>query len=168
MSEKEKIAYASAKPTEEILSLFQMAKELDADGLGNPEILERGGHYLVENESKINFKGLSRKKYSEIYEGVLPASFKVRINDSELYSKMVRVIQNAYNIKRVMTPFLMRITLSAYIDYLEKNSIKNFTEKEIKVSKEDNNLLKLKAISLIVNLENKEHLEQIINSLEEE
>ncbi|AWI03474.1 hypothetical protein [Clostridium drakei] len=164
MSEK----YASAKPTEEILSLFKRAKELDADGLGNPEILERGGHYLVENESKIDFKGLSRKKYHETYKGVLPASFKVRINDSELYSKMVRVIQNAYNIKRVMTPFLMRITLSAYIGYLEKNSTENVTKKEIEVSTEDIDVLKLKAISLILNLEDKEHLEQVINSLEEE
>lgn len=166
MSEKENYAYASVKPTEEILFLFQMAKELDADGLGNPEILERGGHYIVENESRIDFKGLSRKKYPIIYEGVLPASFKVRINDSELYSKMVHVIQRAYNIKRVMTPFLMRLTLSVYIGYLENST--NVIKKEIEVFADDIDALKLKAISLILKLEDRERLEHAINGLEEE
>jgi hypothetical protein len=37
-------------------------KTLDADGLGNAEVLERAGHYLIENEETIDFKLISRKK----------------------------------------------------------------------------------------------------------
>ena len=167
MSEKEKILYASVKPTVAILSLFERAKELDADGLGNPEILERGGHYLVNNRTKIDFKRITRKKNPENYTGTLPASFKVRINNSELYAEMINVIREAYNIKRVMTPFLIRVTLSAYIEHLE-NSVNGVTHQQgIKVLSDDIAALKLKAISLILNIEDRECLIHTIKSLEE-
>lgn len=162
MNINQKILYASVKPSEEIIFLFEKAKELDADGLGNSEILERAGRYLVENEASIDFKLLSKKKNYSIHLESLPASFKVRINDEKLYSQMQDVMSRAFNIKRIMTPFLLRVTLSAYVMYLETPS--SF----IAENDSDNiNALKLEAISLITKIiDDANKLEKVIEMLE--
>jgi hypothetical protein len=162
MQKEKRIPYASAKPTVELLGLFQQVEKLDVDGLGRAEIYERAKRYLVENEDKIDFNNLPRRK-KEKYDGDLPSSFKVRINDEELDSKVNKIIRDKYNINRVMTPFKIKIVLSAYINYLEGFEDSNSK----KIYKESDNLdsLRVKAISLIIKA-NDEQLNSIIEALE--
>lgn len=113
-----RVLYASLKPTEAILGLFEEAKRLDADGLGNAEIFERAEHYLAENGEWIDLKAYSRKP-AAVYSGVVPSSFKVRINDPDLDARINEILKKAFDIKRLMTPFKLRIILQAYIDHLK-------------------------------------------------
>lgn len=161
MDEKEKIAYASAKPTEELLSLFERAKELDADGLGKAEILERAELFMVEKRKSICFKNLSKNELNLNYSEELPTSFKVRINNEELDSKINNILKEEFNISRLMTPFKLKIVLSAYINFLQ-----NTEENVIKGNKADTSIdtLRIKAISLILKAD-KELLKSIIASL---
>lgn len=157
----EKIFYASAKPTEELFGLFDYAQSLDVEGLGKAEILERAEHYLVENKDKINFKNISKSKLEINFSGDLPSSFKVRINDEILDAEVNEILKYAYNINRIMTPFKLRIVLSAYINFLQNT--------EENVSKEKNpdtsiDTLRIKAISLILKAD-KELLKSIIASM---
>lgn len=154
--------YASAKPTMEILGLFQQAEKLDVDGLARAEVYERAERYFVNNEEKISFKTLPRKSIK--YKGDLPSSFKVRINDEELDLKVNEIIRNKYNIKRVMTPFKFKIVLSAYLEHLE--GVEENYSQEANGNNNDSNLLRIKAISLILNTKD-ENLDSLLELLEE-
>lgn len=161
-----KTLYASAKPTTELFGLFQYAEKLDVDGLGKAEIYERAERYLVKNKDTIDFRSLSRKRKKPVeYDGDLPSSFKVRINDSELDSEVNDVIKEKYSINRVMTPFKIKITLSAYIDYLE--GVASLLDAENSVKSENADSLKVKAISIILKA-NDEKIIEIIEKLREE
>lgn len=161
--QKDKISYASAKPTMELLGLFQQAEKLDVDGLARAEVYERAKRYFVENEDSIDFKNLSRCKRIR-YDGDLPSSFKVRINDEELDSKVNMIIRNKYNINRVMTPFKFKIVLSAYIYYLEE--VEDNYNEQLSKKIDTSDSLKIKAISLILKANN-EQLHSLIKVLEE-
>ena len=155
--------YASAKPTTELLGLFKQAEKLDVDGLARAEVYERAKRYLVDNEKKINFKTLPRSKGIK-FEGDLPSSFKVRINDEELDQKVNEIIRDKYNIKRVMTPFKFKIVLSAYLDYLE--GVEDNYNEEVSKKINDSDSLRIKAISLILNTKD-EKLVSLLEILEE-
>lgn len=162
MNKDKRIPYASAKPTMELLGLFQQAEKLDVDGLARAEIYERAKRYLIENEDKIDFKSLSKKKRSK-YSGDLPSSFKVRINDEVLDSEVNEIIKEKYSINRVMTPFKMKVVLSAYIDYLE--GVEDNLNEELSEKSNDSDSLRVKAISLILKA-NDERLISLIEALE--
>lgn len=143
MNDNKKIIYASAKPTEELFGLFDYAQSLDVEGLGKAEILERAGRYLVKNKERINFNSISKSKFKTSYVEELPSSFKVRINDEGLDAKVNEILKTEYKISRIMTPFKLRIVLSAYINFLQNT--------ERVVSKEPDtsiDTLRIKAISL--------------------
>ena len=164
MEKKEKILYLSAKPTSELLGLFQQAESLDIDGLARAEIYERAARYLVENKDKIDFNNLPRRKKPR-YNGDLPSSFKVRINDGELDSQVNKIIRDKYNINRVMTPFKMKVVLSAYIDHLE--GVEYTFNKEFSEESNVVDSLRVKAISLILKTKDSAKLLSIIERLEE-
>ena len=164
MNENKKITYASTKPTEELMFLFQKAQSLDINGLGYAEIFERACHYLINNETSINFENLLKRKYSGKYHGTLPASFKFRINNIKLHENIINLIRKVYNLKRITTPFMIRVCMSAYINKFENS----FTDNGVKdISSNDIEKIKLKAISLILNCNNNSMLEKTIKSLEE-
>ena len=139
----EKITYASAKPTTEIFALFEYAQKLDVNGLGKAEILERAEHYLVENKDKINFKNLSKSKLEINFSGALPSSFKVRINNRNLDAEVNKILKDSYNINRIMTPFKLRVVLSAYVIFLQ-NSEENVSKPDFSIHR-----LKTEAISIV-------------------
>lgn len=114
---KEKALFASIKPSAEILGLFEEVQSRDAEGLGKAEILERAERYLVENSSRIDLKRLSRKPGTP-FSGALPSSFKVRINDTILDCRVNEIIKKDFGITRIMTPFKLRLVLSAYLAHL--------------------------------------------------
>ena len=146
----EKILYASAKPTQDLLGLFEYAQRLDADGLGKAEILERAEKYLIEHKGEINFKKISRTKIENTFNGVLPSSFKVRINNVELDSDVNEILKDVYNINRIMTPFKIRVVLSCYIHYLLRDKA------ECEVNENPSlDTLKIQAISLLLKAEEK-------------
>ena len=154
--------YASAKPTMEILGLFQQVEKLDVDGLARAEVYERAERYFVNNKEKIKFKTLPRKSIK--YDGDLPSSFKVRINDEELDLRVNEIIRDKYNIKRVMTPFKFKIVLSAYLEHLVGVE-DNFSE-EVNGNINYSNSLRIKAISLILKIKD-EKLASLLELLEE-
>ncbi|WP_310603715.1 hypothetical protein [Anaerosporobacter sp.] len=163
MDEKEKNFYASAKPTVELFALFQRAEELDVDGLGKAEIYERAQRYLIKNKESVNFKSLSKKQEWK-YDGDIPSSFKVRINDMGIDMKVTDIIKDEYAINRVMTPFKMKITLLAYIEHLEATGI--FEDEWNKEETKSIDELRVQGISLVLRA-NREQLEMIINKLME-
>ena len=164
MQNDKKITYASAKPTAELLGLFQHAEKLDVGGLARAEIYEQAKRYFVDNEDKIDFKNLSRGKKIK-YVGDLPSSFKVRINDEEIDSKVNMIIRKKYNINRVMTPFKIKLVLSAYIDYLE--GVEDSLNEVLSKKSYDSDSLKVEAISLILKANDKQ-LVSLIEIMEEE
>ena len=159
MNDNEKIVYASAKPTEELFALFDYAQKLDVSGLGKAEILERAERFMVKNKERINFKSISKSKFQMDYVGEIPSSFKVRINDEDLDSEVNDILRTEYKINRIMTPFKLRIVLSAYIKHLENDSEDSCSEKGDYIDS-----IRIKAISLILRA-NKELLETVILSL---
>lgn len=160
MSDNVKIVYASAKPTEELFALFDHVQRLDVNGLGKAEILERAERYLVSNKERINFKSLSKSRIKMSYVGELPSSFKVRINDEDLDANVNEILKAEYKINRIMTPFKLRIVLSAYILHLENDFEESCGENEESIDS-----IKLKAISLILRENNNELIESVILSL---
>ena len=160
MEKDKRNSYASVKPSEELLGLFQQAEKLDVNGLARAEIYERAERYLVENQDKIDFKHLSKGEKIK-YDGVMPSSFKVRINDAEIDSKVNTILREKYNIFRIKTPFKLKVVLSSYIDYLRGA--------EIKICKSNNlDAIRIKAISLVIETNNEQLLSSIIKKLEEE
>ena len=159
----EKIVYASAKPSEELLGLFEYAQKLDADGLGKAEVLERAEGYFVKNKEKINFKEISHKKVETTFSGVLPSSFKVRINNIEIDAEVNEILKKTYNINRIMTPFKLRVVLSSYINYLLGSSCEGEV-RDVKNSSLDT--LRIRAISLLIKADENE-LKSIIREKSE-
>jgi len=161
MDKEEKIFYLSAKPSSEIFGLFQEAERLDADGLARAEIFERAERYFIENFKKIDFQNLS-KRIKTNYDGELPSSFKVRINNLEMDEQVNDLIRDVYKINRVMTPFKLKLVLKAYIEHLKGVECKK------EFSSELNNVdsLKVKAISLIIDIDDVNNLILIIDKLE--
>ncbi|MBP3559100.1 MAG: hypothetical protein J6K49_00350 [Clostridia bacterium] len=118
-----KNVYASLRGTPEILSLFQRAKDLSDIGIDNHTIFLRAEEFFVENFNTINFNKLNRKKATYKYEGVVPSSLKIKLNDS-IDAKVESILKERYNIKVVQSPWKIRIVLLAYITYfLEKQPI---------------------------------------------
>lgn len=119
---RNRIVYASVKPTEETLTLFETAKFCDVEGLGNSEILERACHHLMNSYMSLDFsKYIKRTVYKS--QSSLPSSFKVRVNNISLYQDVVDLLRRVYKVERVHTPFLFRIVLSIYIDSLQNSTI---------------------------------------------
>lgn len=159
-----KVYYASAKPTKDLLALFDYAAKLEITGLGRAEIYERALRYFVENEKVIDFNSVSKRHKLE-YEGNLPSSFKVRINDYQLDLKVNEILRKKFNINRIMTPFKMKVVLSAYIIFLE--GVNNTNETILSMKDSDLDSLRIKAISTIIKL-NKNQLTSLISMLEGE
>lgn len=164
MKNNNKIYYASAKPTKDLLALFDYAEKLEITGLGRAEIYERALRYFVENEKVIDLNSVSKRTKLE-YEGNLPSSFKVRINDYQLDLEVNEILRKKFNINRIMTPFKIKVVLSAYISFLE--GVNNTDQTNLSMKDTALDSLRIKAISTIIKL-NKKQLTSLINILEGE
>lgn len=133
------VLYFSAKPTEELLALFELAEKLDAPNLSRADILERAEHYLVEQHPDL--REAAQKRWNLSFTGTLPMSLKIRINNPTLDTIVNDYIMEEFNITRLKTPFKLRLLLSAYVGYLEGSKPKETEPESLSA-------LRLKAISL--------------------
>ncbi len=154
---KNSILYFSAKPTADILALFELAEKLDAPNLSRADILERAEHYLIEQHPDL--KLAAQKKRSLTYTDTLPMSIKIRINNPTLDSMVNDYIMEEFNITRLKTPFKLRLLLSAYVDYLEGS-------KPRETEPESLSALRLKAVALALEA-SEETLTKMIAMMEE-
>lgn len=163
MNEEDRIIWASAQPKAELLGCFQRAAELDATGLGNAELFERAERYLRGNHESIDFRALARLKPPS-YDGPLPSSFKVRINDPELDTDINEILRSGFHISRIITAFKMRIVMLAYVHWLEGNG--SAVPAPASPGEAENlHTLRLRAISLILSASS-DTLTNIIEELE--
>lgn len=117
MSE-DKTYYASVQPTVELMGLFEEVASLDVDGLGKAELYQRAERYFVENAKALDIRKLNSERKETSYSGKLPTSLKLRINDIQLDNEINQILVDTFTITRVMTPFKMKLVLSAYLKYL--------------------------------------------------
>lgn len=125
----EKERYASVRPTDELLTVFELVKRVDdAQDMDRQAIFDRAMRYVVGLTDKSVLKSIARKKFKCMKMGEIPASLKVRVNE-DLYEKIVAIFREVFKIDRVKTPYLMRVTLMAYLTHIDQEMI-SFDESE--------------------------------------
>lgn len=146
--------YASIRPTWEHISLFEfIGINESAQDKDRPAITERAMRYIESLDNyKSVLKSAARQKIEKIEDLEIPASLKVKV-DSQLFNAIIDKFRETFNIERVKTPFLMRITLMAYWQYI--NSDTEF----IQEIKEPNDNISL--ASSVRNEGNRESLNQV-------
>ncbi len=110
--------YVSVQPTATIISLFERIFELEGgvEGFDRQAIFNR----VLLHTKELTDKQLitAAKKVIRVEErDDLPTSLKVRTN-CELLDDVIEKFKDVFKISRVKAPFLMRVTLTAYYNYL--------------------------------------------------
>lgn len=112
--------YVSVQPTATIITLFERIFELEGgvEGFDRQAIFNR----VLLHTKELTDKQLitAAKKVISVEERDdfhLPTSLKVRTN-CELLDDVVEKFKDVFKISRVKSPFLMRVTLTAYYNYL--------------------------------------------------
>ena len=110
--------YVSVKPTTTIITLFERIVEMEGgvEGFDRQAIFNRVLLYtkdLTDNQ----LIAAAKKVISVEERNDLPTSLKVRTN-CELLDDVVERFKDVFKISRVESPFLMRVTLTAYYNYL--------------------------------------------------
>ena len=110
--------YVSVKPTTTIITLFERIVEMEGgvEGFDRQAIFNRVLLYtkdLTDNQ----LIAAAKKIISVEERNDLPTSLKVRTN-CELLDDVVERFKDVFKISRVKSPFLMRVTLTAYYNYL--------------------------------------------------
>ncbi len=154
------ILYASLKPTPELLALLERLQALEPPHLSYSDILERAQRYLLSVKDEIDLKTVSAKHFNYIFNGTVPLSLKIRILDADLYKAVGDLIAEQFGITRVVTPFRLRIVLTAYLMHLEGSA--EATPAAVQPAPSDDvNLLKLELLSSIIKTNNKDKLIEI-------
>lgn len=115
------IKYASVRPTEELLTVFELIKSVDGEqDLDRNSIFDRAMHYVLELDvhERIILKHVAKQKMKTMEIEEIPASLKVRV-DPILFDKTVELFRQVFQIKRIKIPYLMRITLMAYLIHIQ-------------------------------------------------
>lgn len=139
--------YASIRPTWEHISLFEVISANEAaQDKDRPAVTERAMRYIESLDNYKNvLKSAARQKIDKIEGLEIPASLKVKV-DSQLFDVIIDKFKDTFNIERVKTPFLMRVILMAYWQYINSDItfIQEIIEPEDNISlassvqKEDN------------------------------
>lgn len=117
----ENIRYASARPTKELLTAFELIKRIEvAQDINRQAIFDRAMRYVVGLGYKNVLKSVAKKKIEIIETVDPPVSLKVRV-DEDIFDETVKIFQEVFEIERVKTSYLMKVTLMAYLNYLEKD-----------------------------------------------
>lgn len=114
--------YVSVKPTTTIITLFERIVEMEGgvEGFDRQAIFNRVLLYskdLTDNQ----LIAAAKKVISVEERDDLPTSLKVRTN-CELLDDVVERFKDVFKISRVKSPFLMRVTLTAYYNYLVEDN----------------------------------------------
>ena len=117
--------YAVARPTKELLALFEKAKMLEptTQDKDRTAVFDRALRYssTITEEEWIQ---TSKEKIKFDFEGEIPTSLKVRVLNEELYSKVITTFKRVFKLERVKTPYFMKLCLTAYIKLNVKKSDK--------------------------------------------
>lgn len=119
--------YASVRPTKELIALFELINNVEvAQDNDRQAVFERAMKYVAESGiSVLKIAEKSRVEETDIDE--VPSSLKVRV-DETLFKQLIEMFREAFQIERVKIPYLMRITLTAYLLHIQqkyKNTIIN-------------------------------------------
>lgn len=106
--------FVAVRPTKELLSVFQQA---GPDGISNrTDLFQQALRYVAgKNDSEILVRA-SKKKIEVTYVGELPSSFKLRIDDEQVYSQVVELFKQAFGLERVQGRLLVTLTMLAWIN----------------------------------------------------
>ncbi len=125
--------YVSVRPTATIIILFERIFELEGgvEGFDRQAIFNR----VLLHTRELTDKQLvtAAKKVISVEEREdLPTSLKVRTN-CELLDDVIAQFKDVFRISRVKAPFLMRVTLTAYYNYLveEEKKCDKSIDKEV-------------------------------------
>lgn len=129
--------YASIRPTWEHISLFEVISINEvAQDKDRPAVTERAMRYIESLDNYKNvLKSAARQKIGKIEGLEIPASLKVKV-DSQLFDAVIDKFKETFNIERVKTPFLMRVTLMAYWQYINSDTefVQEIIESEYNIS----------------------------------
>ena len=125
--------YVSVKPTTTIITLFERIVEMEGgvEGFDRQAIFNRVLLYskdLTDNQ----LIAAAKKVISVEERDDLPTSLKVRTN-CELLDDVVERFKDVFKISRVKSPFLMRVTLTAYYNYLVEGNKNEVEAEEVKL-----------------------------------
>ena len=158
MYQKKNITYLSIRVTKELLSMFSYLRDL----LGVEEyyqVLERAEKEYIAHSEEIDQNILNKLKFTHEYTGVIPASFKIRV-DSEIDSQVNELLKQRYQIKNVRGPWKIKICLQTLVYLLEQSSQQKFADENI-------NSYKIQLIDLTVGEKNIEKIKKAIDVLKE-
>lgn len=125
--------YVSVKPTTTIITLFERIVEMEGgvEGFDRQAIFNRVLLYskdLTDNQ----LIAAAKKVISVEERDDLPTSLKVRTN-CEILDDVVERFKDVFKISRVKSPFLMRVTLTAYYNYLVEDNKNEVEAEEVKL-----------------------------------
>lgn len=111
--------YAVARPTKELLALFEKAKQLEPTTQDKDRnlIFDRALKY-VSTITEEEWIQTSKEKIKFDFEGEIPTSLKVRVLNEELYSNVINTFKTIFELERVKTPYFMKLCLLVYIHKL--------------------------------------------------
>jgi len=123
----EKERYASVRPTPELLAVFEIINRIEvAQDTDRQAVFERAMQYVANGSGEV-LKTAARQKVEDVDVGEIPTSLKVRV-DTVLFEKIVKMFREAFQIERIKTPFLMRVTLMAYLQHIKSESTETIIE----------------------------------------
>lgn len=119
--------YASVRPKRELIALFELINKIEgAQDTDRQSVFERAMQYVVKSgTSVLRTAEKQRVEETDVGELQLPSSLKVRV-DENLFKQTVEMFKEVFKIERVKIPYLMRVTLTAYLSHLQheyKNTI---------------------------------------------
>ena len=104
--------FVSVRPTRELISVFQQA---GPDGVSSrTDLFNQALCYLAQKNDPEEVVRASRMKIEITYEGELPSSFKLRIEDDQVYSRVVELFRRAFGLERVQGRLLVTLTMLAW------------------------------------------------------
>lgn len=159
MYQDKKLSYLSVRGTQQLCALFSYAKEL----LGVEElyqVLSIAEKEYVLHGNKIEQGKLNKLKINYTYDGTVPVSLKIRVEDTEIDAQVNTILKNRYQVTTIQTPWKLKILLQTLICLLEQSS-------KYEESNETLNALRIRLIELAVEETNIEKIKKSIEIFEE-
>ena len=117
-----KETWATLRPTDELIALYEAIKKEDpAQDLNRQATFDRAMRYVVQLEDKSVLKAAATQQLENVEAGDLPSSLKIRV-DEALFKEVSDIVREVFQLGRVKIPFLMRVTLMAYLQHVRSEN----------------------------------------------
>lgn len=105
--------FVAVRPTRELLSVFQQA---GPGGISNrTDLFQQALRYVAgKNDPEILLQA-SGEKIEVTYTQELPSSFKLRIDDEQVYSQVIGLFKQTFGLERVQGRLLVTLTMLAWM-----------------------------------------------------